>query len=294
MPPAAKTWLTKLADTAGERSLPHPLRQRGRPPRSATPGSTPTCAPPTRSGTRWRPGAAGHVRVERRRPAADAAGGGVARRRHRQCRRADQPRPRRRRQHRRAEQRRAARRCPTPYDTAVARTKTSTGASMSVLLADSEITSILGSASAGSSAGDQFAAVQDFLAQTAMIVAEGPNTPPAPWWSRRRRAGTVTRRGRGSAPLTQARPGCARPSSARSPPRPRKCPRAAAEPEGERGRAAGESTSASSRPSTRTWPCSRASSPTRPSPTWPRWPPPSRSPSRPPGAAAGRPAAGWR
>ncbi len=60
---------------------------------------------------------------------------------------------------------------------------------MSVLLADSDITSILGSASAGSSAGAQFAAEQDFLAQTAMIVAEGPNTtarslvvaPPTGW-----------------------------------------------------------------------------------------------------------------
>jgi Family of unknown function (DUF6049) len=65
----------------------------------------------------------------------------------------------------------------TTYDTAVARTKTSTGSSMSVLRADSDITSILASASAGSSAGAQFAAEQDFLAQTAMIVAEGPNTP---------------------------------------------------------------------------------------------------------------------
>jgi Family of unknown function (DUF6049) len=64
-----------------------------------------------------------------------------------------------------------------PYDNALARTKTSTGDSMSVLLADSGITSILGSASAGSSAGAQFAAAQDFLAQTAMIVAEGPNAP---------------------------------------------------------------------------------------------------------------------
>ena len=77
----------------------------------------------------------------------------------------------------------------TTYDTAVARTKTSTGSSMSALLADSNITSILGSASARSSAGAQFAAEQDFLAQTAMIVAEGPNTaprslvvaPPAGW-----------------------------------------------------------------------------------------------------------------
>ena len=76
-----------------------------------------------------------------------------------------------------------------PYDTALARTKTSTGAGMTALLADSGITGILGSASAGSSAGTQFAAEQDFLAQTAMIVAEGPNTtarslvvaPPAGW-----------------------------------------------------------------------------------------------------------------
>jgi len=63
------------------------------------------------------------------------------------------------------------------YDTAIARTKTSTGSGMTVLRSDSTITSILGSASAGSSAGAQFAAEQDFLAQTAMIVAEGPNTP---------------------------------------------------------------------------------------------------------------------
>jgi hypothetical protein len=64
-----------------------------------------------------------------------------------------------------------------PYDNALARTKTSTGADMSALLADSGITAILGSASAGSSAGAQFAAAQDFVAQTAMIVAEGPNAP---------------------------------------------------------------------------------------------------------------------
>jgi Family of unknown function (DUF6049) len=74
------------------------------------------------------------------------------------------------------------------YDTAIARTKTSTGSSMTALRADSDITSILGTASAGSSAGAQFAAEQDFLAQTAMIVAEGPNSaralvvaPPTGW-----------------------------------------------------------------------------------------------------------------
>jgi hypothetical protein len=65
----------------------------------------------------------------------------------------------------------------TAYDTAIARTKTSDGAGMSALRADSDITGILGSATAGSSAGARFAVEQDFLAQTAMIVAEGPNTP---------------------------------------------------------------------------------------------------------------------
>ena len=76
-----------------------------------------------------------------------------------------------------------------PYDNALARTRTSTGADMTALLADSGITSILGSATASSSAGAQFAAAQDFLAQTAMIVAEGPNAasrslvvaPPTGW-----------------------------------------------------------------------------------------------------------------
>src|SRR5580698_5733120 len=76
-----------------------------------------------------------------------------------------------------------------PYDNALARTKTSAGASMPALLADSGISAILGPASAGSSAGAQFAAAQDFLAQTAMMVAEGPNAssrslvvaPPTGW-----------------------------------------------------------------------------------------------------------------
>jgi len=75
-----------------------------------------------------------------------------------------------------------------PYDNALAATKTSNGTSMRVLLADSELTSILGSASPTSSAGAQFAAEQDFLAQTAMIVAEAPSlkrslviAPPPRW-----------------------------------------------------------------------------------------------------------------
>jgi hypothetical protein len=61
-----------------------------------------------------------------------------------------------------------------PYDNALANTTTLSGSSMPVLLADSELTGIIGSAPAGSSAGAQFAAEQEFLAQTAMISAEAP------------------------------------------------------------------------------------------------------------------------
>jgi Family of unknown function (DUF6049) len=57
-----------------------------------------------------------------------------------------------------------------------------------VLLADSQITGLLGSATAASSAGAQFAVEQDFLAETAQIVAEAPNAqrsvviaPPSRW-----------------------------------------------------------------------------------------------------------------
>jgi Family of unknown function (DUF6049) len=60
-----------------------------------------------------------------------------------------------------------------PYDNALGSTTTLSG-SMPVLLADSGVTSVLGSAPAGSSTGEQFAAEQDFLAQTAMISAEAP------------------------------------------------------------------------------------------------------------------------
>lgn len=58
------------------------------------------------------------------------------------------------------------------YDNALNATTTGTGATMGVLLADSEITSVLSSASASSPASTQFDAEQDFLAQTAMILAE--------------------------------------------------------------------------------------------------------------------------
>jgi hypothetical protein len=61
-----------------------------------------------------------------------------------------------------------------PYDNALGATTTLSGGSMPVLLADSSLTGVLGSAPAGSPAGAQFAAEQDFLAQTAMISAEAP------------------------------------------------------------------------------------------------------------------------
>jgi hypothetical protein len=65
---------------------------------------------------------------------------------------------------------------------------TGIGTTTHVLLADPQLTSLLGSASAGSSAGAQFAVEQEFLAQTAMIAAELPNesrsivvAPPRRW-----------------------------------------------------------------------------------------------------------------
>lgn len=74
------------------------------------------------------------------------------------------------------------------YDNALNATKTSAGTTMGVLLADSGIAKVLGSASASSPAAAQFAAAQDFLAQTAMILAEVPNlqrslvvAPPRRW-----------------------------------------------------------------------------------------------------------------
>jgi len=63
------------------------------------------------------------------------------------------------------------------YDNALGRTTTGIGTSMGVLMADSQLTSILGSAPAGSSAAAQFRAEQDYLAETAMILAEAPSLP---------------------------------------------------------------------------------------------------------------------
>ncbi|HET9082545.1 MAG TPA: DUF6049 family protein [Trebonia sp.] len=55
---------------------------------------------------------------------------------------------------------------------ALARTVSGLGASMSVLVANARITSLLGTASASASPASQFTLTQDFLAQTAMIAAE--------------------------------------------------------------------------------------------------------------------------
>ncbi|HEX6454050.1 MAG TPA: DUF6049 family protein [Trebonia sp.] len=57
---------------------------------------------------------------------------------------------------------------------AVGSTTTGAGTSMRVLLADSQLMSLLGTSNGQSSAGAQFATEQDFLAETAMIVAELP------------------------------------------------------------------------------------------------------------------------
>ena len=71
-------------------------------------------------------------------------------------------------------------------DDAVASTPTATGTTMKVLLADSTITSVLGSAT--SAPGSSFAVSQRFLAETAMIAAEDPGqarsvvvAPPREW-----------------------------------------------------------------------------------------------------------------
>jgi len=76
----------------------------------------------------------------------------------------------------------------TPGSDALARTTSGIGTSMSVLLADSGVTSLLGSASATATEAGQFAFTQDFLAQTAMITAEAPYAtgslliaPPTDW-----------------------------------------------------------------------------------------------------------------
>src|SRR3984957_549772 len=74
------------------------------------------------------------------------------------------------------------------YDNALGRTTSGIGTPVSVLLADSGITSLLGSAAAAPTEAGEFAFIQDFLAQTAMISSEAPNlarslviAPPTDW-----------------------------------------------------------------------------------------------------------------
>jgi Family of unknown function (DUF6049) len=74
------------------------------------------------------------------------------------------------------------------YDNALGRTTSGIGTPVSVLLADSGITSLLGRASADPTESGQFTFVQDFIAQTAMISSEAPNSarslviaPPTDW-----------------------------------------------------------------------------------------------------------------
>ncbi len=62
-------------------------------------------------------------------------------------------------------------------DNAIGRTMSGIGTSVSVLSADSEITGLLGSATPRDTAKDQFALVQDYLADTAMIVSDFPGQP---------------------------------------------------------------------------------------------------------------------
>ncbi|HWG00385.1 MAG TPA: DUF6049 family protein [Trebonia sp.] len=76
---------------------------------------------------------------------------------------------------------------------------TGIGSQMRLLLTDSGLTSTLRSATVRSTAGSQFATEQDFLAQTAMIVAEEPSVagrsvvvaPPARWNPSATEAGTL-------------------------------------------------------------------------------------------------------
>jgi Family of unknown function (DUF6049) len=75
----------------------------------------------------------------------------------------------------------------SPEEDALARTVSGVGTSMSLLLANSRITSLLGTASPTATEAGQFALTQDFLAQTAMIAAETDTSrslviaPPSNW-----------------------------------------------------------------------------------------------------------------
>ena len=95
----------------------------------------------------------------------------------------------------------------TGYDDALGRTTSGIGTSVSVLLADAGITSLLGSAAPTPTESGQFGFVQDFLAQTAMISSEAPNlarslviAPPAGWDPSPAEAAALLSISRGGAP----------------------------------------------------------------------------------------------
>jgi hypothetical protein len=83
-------------------------------------------------------------------------------------------------------------------DNATAHLATGSHSQLNVLLADATISNLLGSATASSSASAQFAVSQEFLAETAMIVAEAPNSqrslvvaPPSRWDPSQNEASTL-------------------------------------------------------------------------------------------------------
>jgi len=85
-------------------------------------------------------------------------------------------------------------------DNATAHLATGSHSQLNVLLADATISNLLGSATTSSSASAQFAVSQEFLAETAMIVAEAPNSqrslvvaPPSRWDPSQNEASTLLR-----------------------------------------------------------------------------------------------------
>jgi len=74
------------------------------------------------------------------------------------------------------------------FDNALSRTTSDIGTRVSLLLADSQLTALLGAAQPSPTASGKFALTQNFLAQTAMISSEAPNlaralvvAPPPDW-----------------------------------------------------------------------------------------------------------------
>jgi hypothetical protein len=163
------------------------------------------------------------------------------------------------------------------FDNALGRTTSGIGTSVSVLLADSDITSLLGSATPAPTETGQFGFVQDFLAQTAMISSEAPNlarslviAPPTGWDPSPAEAAALLSITHGGAPwLRSVSLSALATDSAKLP----STPLPAKQVSG-----AELSTFYLSRPPPWSPPCKRRSPP----------------PRRPPGAARDRRAAGWR